>query len=114
MDENILYPPWLGDSRFHDSHKSNLFRKDPEYYSVFGEEVPHDLPYFWPTKEPDYQDDYDEPSFKPRVDEIDVTIKPFDTIVIRRALDDCQDDAFVIAEFMLKDEETGEAGVQLL
>lgn len=47
----IRYPAWLGDERFHDSHRSNLLRKDPEYYGQFGWKVPDDLDYFWPTKE---------------------------------------------------------------
>jgi hypothetical protein len=46
----IVYPWWLGDPRFHDSHKSNLLRKDPAYYSQFGWDVPDDLPYFWPVE----------------------------------------------------------------
>lgn len=41
-------PPIIGDSRLHLSHQSNLLRKDPIYYTpIFGEEIPHDLPYFW-------------------------------------------------------------------
>jgi hypothetical protein len=43
-------PPWFGDDRFHDSHKSNLYRKDPVYYKAFADVGP-DLPYYWPTKE---------------------------------------------------------------
>lgn len=42
-------PPWLGDQRLHDSHKSNLLRKDPEYYGRYGWGVPNDLEYFWPV-----------------------------------------------------------------
>ena len=42
-------PPWLGDPRLHDSHKSNLLRKFPEYYSRYGWDVPNDIPYYWPT-----------------------------------------------------------------
>lgn len=48
-------PPWLGDERFHLAHKSNLMRKDPVYYSQYYAGVPNDLPYFWPTKEADYE-----------------------------------------------------------
>jgi len=44
-------PPWLGNRRFHNSHKSNLLRKDSEYYGQFGWNVPDDLPYVWPTQE---------------------------------------------------------------
>jgi hypothetical protein len=44
-----ILPPWIGDERLHDSHKSNLLRKMPEYYApIFGEVGP-DMPYFWPA-----------------------------------------------------------------
>lgn len=43
-------PPWIGDERLHRSHRSNLLRKDWEYYSVYFNEDPS-LPYFWPTDE---------------------------------------------------------------
>ena len=42
-------PPWLGDPKFHESHQSNLLRKDPAHYGQFGWVVPHDLPYVWPS-----------------------------------------------------------------
>ena len=45
---SIVKPAWFGDSAFHDSHKSNLLRKDLVYYCKFGWNVPHDLPYVWP------------------------------------------------------------------
>jgi hypothetical protein len=52
--ENILIevkmPLWFGDDRLHKSHRSNLLRKDWEYYSQFFKEDPS-LPYFWPAEE---------------------------------------------------------------
>ena len=48
-ESDLRYPPWFGDPRLHDSHKSNLLRKDPAYYCQFGWNVPDDLPYFWPV-----------------------------------------------------------------
>lgn len=42
-------PPWLGDERFHLSHRSNLVRKDPGFYGALFPGVPSDLPYFWPV-----------------------------------------------------------------
>lgn len=33
-----------------ESHRSNLLRKDPVYYSQFNWDVPPDLPYYWPVK----------------------------------------------------------------
>lgn len=46
----IEYPRWLGNEEFHTSHKSNLLRKDPIYYSQFKWDVPDDLEYIWPVK----------------------------------------------------------------
>jgi hypothetical protein len=44
-------PPWLGDEKFHESHRSALLRKDPGFYGpVFGP-VPADLPYVWPASD---------------------------------------------------------------
>lgn len=52
--ENILIevrmPFWFGDERLHKSHRSNLLRKDWEYYSQHFKEDPN-LPYFWPAEE---------------------------------------------------------------
>lgn len=50
------YPSWYGDDElFHKvaaSHRSNLLRKDPDYYGKMGWEEEPGLPYFWPvTKE---------------------------------------------------------------
>lgn len=44
-------PYWLGDSRLHLSHQSNLIRKDPEYYKQHFPDVPDNLAYFWAAKE---------------------------------------------------------------
>ena len=45
-------PPWLGDENVHRSHQSALIRKDPAYYRpLFGDDVPDDLPYFWPVSD---------------------------------------------------------------
>jgi hypothetical protein len=41
-------PSWFGDEEFHRSHRSNLLRKDYEYYSQFFDE-PTDLEYSWPV-----------------------------------------------------------------
>lgn len=41
-------PKWLGDNDFHESHRSNLLRKNPEHYKVFFPNTPIDLPYKWP------------------------------------------------------------------
>ena len=46
--KNILLPPWFGNKEFHRSHRSNLLRKDYEYYSQYFDE-PSDLEYYWPV-----------------------------------------------------------------
>lgn len=43
-------PPWVGWSEFHASHRSNLLRKDPVFYSQFGWRERSDMLYLWPTK----------------------------------------------------------------
>jgi hypothetical protein len=49
QDAPVPVPPWLGDEEFHASHRSNLLRKDPEWYGRFGWTEPPDLPYYWPV-----------------------------------------------------------------
>ena len=45
-------PPWLDDPDVHRSHQSALVRKDPAFYRpLFGDDVPDDLPYFWPVSD---------------------------------------------------------------
>ena len=48
--EQIMSPKWVGMEMFHSAHRSNLLRKDYNYYSKFGWEEPIDLPYIWPSK----------------------------------------------------------------
>jgi hypothetical protein len=43
-------PPWLYSEGFCASHRSNLLRKDPIYYSQFGWSETADLPYVWPVQ----------------------------------------------------------------
>jgi hypothetical protein len=42
-------PPWLGDPEFHGSHRANLLRKAPEWYSQFGWTEDPTTPYVWPV-----------------------------------------------------------------
>jgi len=52
LDHTKLKEPWwLGNKTFHDSHKSNLVRKLPDYYRRFWPEMPSDMPYLWPEEE---------------------------------------------------------------
>lgn len=43
------YPDWMGLDKLHASHRSNLLRKMPQYYGVYGWSEPPDMPYFWPV-----------------------------------------------------------------
>lgn len=49
VGEPVVMPPWLGDPALHLSHRSNLVRKDPEFYRPLFPDVPDDLPYVWPV-----------------------------------------------------------------
>jgi hypothetical protein len=51
INESVYFPSWWGNELFHDSHKSNLLRKDFEYYSKFGWNVDSNDPYVWYTME---------------------------------------------------------------
>ena len=42
-------PHWLGNEQFHASHRSNLLRKDFEYYKQFNWTEPNNLPHVWPV-----------------------------------------------------------------
>jgi len=48
-DRAVHLPSWLGDDRLHASHRSNLLRKDPDFYGTYGWTEPPDLPYYWPA-----------------------------------------------------------------
>lgn len=41
-------PPWLGDAQLHESHQSNLLRKEPKHYRQFWPDLRDDLGYVWP------------------------------------------------------------------
>ena len=50
---NIVMPPWWGDERVHQSHRHNLYKKDPGWYHMFVNESPvsccERCSYAWPT-----------------------------------------------------------------
>ncbi|TPW70935.1 MSMEG_6728 family protein [Schumannella sp. 10F1B-5-1] len=48
-ESSIEMPSWLGDAALHLSHRSNLVRKDPEFYRPLFGGIPDDLPYVWPA-----------------------------------------------------------------
>lgn len=51
--DKIVMPAWWGDLRVHESHRNNLFVKDPKYYSQFANDnrvsCCENCNYFWPT-----------------------------------------------------------------
>lgn len=52
-------PPWIGDLAVHRSHRSNLIRRDSEFYlPVFGGDTPRGLPYLWPQIDLENRDGY--------------------------------------------------------
>lgn len=53
--EEIVRPVWMGDERFHASHRANLLRKDPEHYGQFGWTEDPTMKYFWPTHHEEYK-----------------------------------------------------------
>lgn len=48
VNNNIIYPSWIGNETFHISHQSNLVRKFPEHYKKYFPNISNDLPYIWP------------------------------------------------------------------
>ncbi len=51
IEEEIIYPDWLGFEDFHSSHRANLLKKESDYYSKYNWiENPQD-PYVWLDKD---------------------------------------------------------------
>ena len=49
-DDELLRPSWLGNEALHRSHRSNLIRKDAEFYAPrFEDGLSAYLPYVWPV-----------------------------------------------------------------
>lgn len=46
---HIVKPKWLGREDVHSSHRSNLLRKDPEWYGRYGWQDDPSAPYVWPV-----------------------------------------------------------------
>ena len=47
IEEHVVIPPFIGNERFHSSHRANLLKKEPEFYNKYGwTENPSD-PYVW-------------------------------------------------------------------
>jgi len=50
VTEPVEMPPWFGNEKFHASHRSNLLRKNHEWYGQFGWSETDQLPYVWPIR----------------------------------------------------------------
>lgn len=50
-ESKITLPLWFGNEKFHDSHKSNLLKKDPHFYSQYKWNVSPENPYVWLDKD---------------------------------------------------------------
>lgn len=46
---SVSDPAWLGDEAFHASHRANLLRKDPAFYSQHGWDEDPTMEYVWPA-----------------------------------------------------------------
>lgn len=49
--DDVVMPPWFGNAKFHESHRSNLITKSPEVYGPLFPDTPGGLPYIWPEPE---------------------------------------------------------------
>ena len=49
IEGKIEYPHWLGDDSFHSAHRSNLLRKDKEFYSKYMWTESDNMEYYWPV-----------------------------------------------------------------
>lgn len=47
--QEMAMPAWLGNEEFHSSHRSNLLRKDFDFYSRHGWAESPDKEYIWPV-----------------------------------------------------------------
>lgn len=51
FQQSCRMPPWLGNPKYHRSHRSNLLRKNPQHYRKYWPRLRDDLLYWWPSKE---------------------------------------------------------------
>lgn len=49
IEHSSTYPDWLGMEELHASHRSNLLRKSPDYYSQFNWSESDSMEYVWPV-----------------------------------------------------------------
>lgn len=66
-----LLPPWLGDEAVHESHRSRLIAKDPEFYRAAFPGTPEGLEYSWPHPEEQPETVAGDRLWVVRVDDVD-------------------------------------------
>jgi hypothetical protein len=49
-DKPLIMPHWMGSEDFHEAHRSNLLRKNENWYINYFGDMPNDLPYIWPVE----------------------------------------------------------------
>ena len=49
LEEEVIYPNWLGNNNFHSTHRQTLLCKNFEWYSQFGWNEEPKYEYFWPV-----------------------------------------------------------------
>lgn len=50
IEGEVEMPKWFGEEKFHSSHRSNLLRKQKDFYSKFNWKEQDNLPYIWPVQ----------------------------------------------------------------
>ena len=45
--DNLIMPDWIGNEKFHASHRANLLRKDSEWYGQYQWDENPESPYVW-------------------------------------------------------------------
>jgi hypothetical protein len=50
---NVVMPWWMGNNKFHSSHRAALLHKNGLYYSQFGWSEEPKLDYYWPLDRPE-------------------------------------------------------------
>jgi len=51
IDEQVEMPEWFGNEKFHSSHRANLLKKEPEFYSQYRWTEDPSNPYVWLDKD---------------------------------------------------------------
>jgi hypothetical protein len=51
IDGEVEMPEWFGNDKFHSSHRANLLKKEPEFYSQYRWSEDPSNPYVWFDKD---------------------------------------------------------------